>query len=156
MIRRAFLVGVALLPTIAQSDEALQDQLKSNRAKWDGLAIPSYRFTFWERLGWFAPSPVGVVVRDGKVVSSRYLHYAFRPGKDLEFDITEIEDADIASRDTMPELFDLAARYLSHSGARIEVHFHPEHGFPMIFWYDLPSANDEEHSFSVSDFAILE
>jgi hypothetical protein len=156
MLRPASLVLAALSPLIVCADQPLPDQLSANRAKWDALSISSYRFTFWEHHGWFAPSPVGIVVRDGMVVSSRYLRYAFRPGRDLEFDITEVEDADVSSRDSMPELFELVSRYLDDSGARIEIRFHPDYGFPMQFSYDLPNAHDEEHSFEVSDFVILE
>src|SRR5688572_14910862 len=109
MIFRLCRLALGLLPLLASAGECLPSVLKEGRAKWAAAEIGSYRFTLWEYRGGSAPpvSPIRVTISKGTVISTRYLHYAFRRGTDLEFDITERETADVVGRDTISGLFEL-------------------------------------------------
>ncbi|HET9394734.1 MAG TPA: DUF6174 domain-containing protein [Nitrospiraceae bacterium] len=126
--------------------------------RWAAAEIQSYRFTFWEyNGGWSGPqAPVRVTVSEGKLVAARYLHYAFRPGRDLGFDITEREIADIAGRSTISELFDLMQKDLQQAGLALGCTFHPELGFPMKYERSYSQVFDAGYGFSISDFEVLE
>lgn len=104
MILRLCGFAVGLLPLLASAGECPTNALQEGRVKWAAAEIASYRFTLWDHPGaWTNPGPpVRVTVSKGQVISTRYLHCAFRPGADLEFDITERETADVAGRDTIP------------------------------------------------------
>jgi len=158
MIIRLCVIGVSLLPLLAAAGECLKSSLDEGRAKWAAANIESYRITLWESQD--APSirqsPVRVTVSDGKVVSSRYLHYAFRPNTELEFIITELDEADVAGRDTIPSLFNVVERHLQRTDIDRTCAFHPELGFPMSFGYHYTNRSHGAYGFEVSDFEVFE
>jgi hypothetical protein len=103
MILRLFVLVVSLSPSLVSAGDCLTSALEAGRAKWAAAAISSYQFALWEHQGaWSHDGPVRVTVSKGTLASARYLHYAFRPGAELQFDITERESADVAGRDTIP------------------------------------------------------
>ncbi len=158
MIVRLCIVVVSLSPLLASAGECSKSALQTELHRWAAAEIESYRFTFWEyRGGWSGPqSPVRVTVSEGKLISTRYLHYAFRPGLDLEFDITEREIADIAGRDTIPKLFDLIQKDLQQAGMVLDCTFHPELGFPLKYDRNYTNVWDAGYGFSISDFEALQ
>jgi hypothetical protein len=158
MIVRLLGLAVSLVPLLANAGECVTSALEEGRAKWSAAEIRSYRFTLWEYRGGWSPrqSPVRVTVSKGAVVSTRYLHYAFRPGAELEFDITELDTADVLGRDTVPKLFDLIQKHLQQADIVRRCTFHPKLGFPMQYGHYSTVSSHGGYSFSISDFEVLE
>jgi hypothetical protein len=96
-----------------------------------------------------------VTVQNGEVTSARYLRYAFRPGVDLEFDISEAEDAEESSRRTISQLFELASQLTHQYGQHLEVTFDETYRFPVRLSGHWPGASDDYQTYKVSDFETL-
>lgn len=158
MVLRLCMFGASLLPLLASADECSTSALDAGRTKWAAADITSYRFTLWEAPGaWSQPKPpVRVTVSKGKAVSARSLHYAFRPGADLEFIITELEAADVTGHDTIQNLLDLIKEDLQRPDSVVKCAFHPELGFPTTYWHSFEGVFDAESGFSISDFEVVE
>ncbi|WP_153067379.1 DUF6174 domain-containing protein [Steroidobacter cummioxidans] len=159
MTFRLCVFALTALPLLASAGECSQDALNEGRAKWAAAKVKSYRFILWEwadAASTFDRSPVRVTVSDGKVISSRFLHYASQRSTELEFDITELEAADIAERDTIPNLFTLIERHLEQTDLRQSCTLHPDLGFPLTFNYSHINRSHGAYRFSVSDFEVLE
>lgn len=159
MIFRLCVFALTVLPLLASAGECSKDALTEGQAKWAAAKVKSYRFILWEwadAASMFERSPVRVTVLDGKVVSSRFVHYASRRSTELEFDITEFEAADIAERDTIPNLFALVERHMEQTDLRQSCTLHPDLGFPMTFDYRHINRSHGAYRFSVSDFEALE
>jgi hypothetical protein len=136
--------------------ESQSQALAANRAKWEEMKIADYHYTLWQWYGnGIHPSPIRVTVRNGDVVSARYVRYAFRPGVDLQFDISETEDADASSRRTILELFELAQQVMAQYEGQFEVTFDKTYGFPLTIYGNWPGASDAAQSYKVTDFEAL-
>jgi len=156
MFERLVIVAAIVAFGSVHAEETARAQLSLNRAKWEELKIADYRYTWWQRYGnGHQPSPVRVTVRDGKVFSARYLRYAFRPGTELEFVISESEEADASLRRTIPSIFDVASQLLEQYGGYFEITFDEARGFPVAMSGDAPEVNDDELQFRVTDFETL-
>ena len=156
MLKQSLLLaGLAVLGA-AHAQEPAQADLSANRAMWEAMRISDYRYTLWQWYGnGFHPSPIGVTVRGGVVTSARYLRYAFRPGADLEFDVSEAEDADASSRRTISQLFELASQLMRQYGEHLEMTFDETYRFPLSISGHWPGASDDYQTYKVTDFETL-
>lgn len=148
-MRTLLLALVLLVPACVDSTGPSDPStaLALARAKWLATDFPSYTYTL-ERICECVPEmtgPVVIEVRDRQVDQRRYLSGA---AVDPQF-------FDLFT--TVPGLFDLIDDAINRPAAAIAVRYNPAYGYPESIQIDwVAGAVDDEVSYRVSDFALLE
>jgi Family of unknown function (DUF6174) len=156
---------IALLATLALvscAREPHPDLTTSNLAKWNASGISNYEFSIIQYAYSPEAPPMRVVVENGAIQSATLLclnteNYC-REWTEQWKDIYGPDKLPTYAR-TIPQLFELMSRIRDHPydrDARVLAEFDPTYGFPTRFSFDNPNTSDDEYSFEISDFTVIQ
>jgi hypothetical protein len=142
-------------PACLSDYRALEQTLRTQRARWDARKLTSYEFRYTHNC--FCPAeargPFTVTVVDGTVRSAVFLGEGGRnslmPGDPVTGDA-------LSRLPTVPKIFDQIAEAIAQHACSIEVRYDPAMGHPLDINidYDLRLA-DEELRETVADLKAL-
>ena len=144
------LLTVILISGCSNELSAAEKQLKENRDKWDRQsALFDRDYTYTIQIGCFCPedirAPVNVAVMDGKTYFVVYQEDGQPVTNDIFNRINSVEN-----------LFKIVQEAIDSEADKLTVEYDANLGYPKHISIDpIKDAVDEEHAYTISDFAIL-
>jgi len=148
IIKRFTLIATLIL--LAACSAAPVSSLTANRQKWQAQNISHYRFHLFVGCfcGFRNEMPLTIEMRDGQVVSM-----LDNQGQS----IIDNFDPLFEEYNSIDKLFDVLASAIKGGADKVTVEYNADHGYPQSVYIDyFEKAADDEMSFTVSDFEILE
>jgi hypothetical protein len=132
-------------------DSRWTDLIDKAEGEWQALGITSYRIEVMVASIWHAQT-YKLTVREGEVVEES----ASCIPAPTESGVCEVQPFDAADY-TVPGLFEYArSKAIFEGGKFTQITFDPNYSFPVKVFFDNPDIIDEESSWRVTTFEVLE